>query len=185
MLKRIGLTLAALFILAAPALADESSEARDATREKLRATLEEAGKLDDVDVEFHQSTKQPYNFVGIAKGMPNVESLEIVLRVTTNDTIQVRVYPHFKGGYINLDKLKNAAGLMRKLLVFNDSNFLYWGADDSGDLFSGYSITLESGYPDEAMTIVLRSIRSTDRFVAELRPFIDGSKAAPGTESGD
>lgn len=185
MLKRIGLPLVALLFATLPLLADEASESRDKTRESLRATLEAAGKLDDVDIEFHQSTKQPYNFVGVAEGLPNVESLEVVLRVTTNDTIQLRVYPHFKGGYINLDKLKDAKGLMRKLLLFSDSNFLYWGADDSGDLFSGYTITLESGYPEDAMTIVLRSVRNTDRFVAELRPFIDGSKPAPGTKTGD
>jgi hypothetical protein len=179
------LALAFLFVAVAPVMAQDDTESRNETREKLRATLESAGQLEDVDVEFHQSTKQPYNFVGIAKGLPNVESLEIVLRVTSNDTIQLRVYPHFKGGYINLDKLKDAKGLMRKLLEYNDSNFLYWGADDSGDLFSGYSITLESGYPDEAMTIVLRSIRSTDRFVAELRQYIDGSKASPNTAKED
>src|SRR5438105_1914333 len=105
MLKRMGLPLAFLLISLAPLLADESSASRDKTRDAVRKTLVSAGKLDDVDIDFHQSTKQPYNFVGTAEGLPNVESLEVVLRVTSNDTIQVRVYPHYKGGYINLAKL--------------------------------------------------------------------------------
>jgi hypothetical protein len=64
---------------------------------------------------------------------------------------------------------------MRKLLWFSDDNFLFWGADDTSDVFSGYTITLESGFPQDAIVIVLRSIRNTDKFVGELRPFIDGT----------
>jgi len=66
---------------------------------------------------------------------------------------------------------------MRKLLYYSDQNFLFWGADDSGDVFAGYTITLESGFPADAVVAVLRSIRNTDRFVGEMRPLIDGSTA--------
>lgn len=158
---------------------DADSEARDATREKLRELLESAGDRDDVNVSFHQSTKEPYNFTGTMKDrLSNVESLEIVLRVTSTDTINLRVFPHYKGGYINLNKLKDERAFLRQLAHYNDSNFLYWGADDSDDVFTGYTVTLESGFPEEALTIVLRSIRATDRFVGELRKSIDGSSAA-------
>ncbi len=67
---------------------------------------------------------------------------------------------------------------MHKLLAYNDKNFLFWGSDDTNDVFAGYTITLESGYPEEAVRIVLRSIHNTDQFVGEMRPFIDGSAAA-------
>jgi hypothetical protein len=66
-------------------------------------------------------------------------------------------------------------GLMRKLLWYSDQNFLFWGADDTGDVFSGYTVTLESGFPQDAIVTVLRSIRNTDKYVGEMRPFIDGS----------
>ena len=66
---------------------------------------------------------------------------------------------------------------MRKLLNFNDHNFMLWGADDTGDVFARYTFTLESGYPEDAMNVVLRSIRETDRFVGEMKPLIDGSSA--------
>jgi hypothetical protein len=149
---------------------------RDTTRDRLRKVLDSAGQRSDVDIEFHQSTKQPYNFVGSAtEGLLNAESLEVVIRVTESDTIAVRIYPHYQDGYINVGKLKDARGLMRKLLQYNDSNFLFWGADDSEDIFAAYSFTLESGFPAEAVEIVLRSIRSTDKYTGELRPFIDGS----------
>jgi hypothetical protein len=159
-----------------PAAAEEIS--RDETREKLQKLLAEAGKRADVDTEFHQSTKQPYNFVGsMTEGLANAESLEIVISVTQSDTIGFRIYPHFNGGYINLDKAKNGPALMKQLLNYSDRNFLYWGADATNDVFCGYTFTLESGFPPEALTIVLRSIRGTDRFVGELRPYIDGSAA--------
>jgi hypothetical protein len=61
------------------------------------------------------------------------------------------------------------------MLMFSDSNFMYWGADQSGDCFAGYNITLESGYPEEAVKVVLYSIRPLDGFLADIRPFIDGS----------
>lgn len=153
---------------------------RDSVRDQLRKVLESAGQRSDVDIEFHQSTKQPYNFIGNATdGLRNADSLEVVVRVTESDTLSFRIYPHYKGGYINLGKLKDAPGLMRKLLQYNDNNFLFWGADDSEDLFAAYSFTLESGFPEEAVEIVLRSIRSTDGFTGDLRPFIDGSVGAP------
>jgi hypothetical protein len=158
---------------------DADSAARDDMREKLRALLETAGERDDVKVSFRQSTKEPYNFIGTMKDrMSNVDSLEIVIRVTPSDTIGFRVYPHYKDGYINLNKVKDQRALLRQLAHYNDLNFLFWGADDTDDIFCGYTVTLESGFPEEALTVVLRSIRSTDRFVGELRKSIDGSSPA-------
>ncbi|MEO8378812.1 MAG: hypothetical protein ABI779_04030, partial [Acidobacteriota bacterium] len=174
------LTLALLTTLAATAAfaQEENSKARDENRESVRRVLASAGKLSDVDATFRQSTKEPYNFVATMTDLANSESLEVVVRVSSTDTISLRIYPHYKNGYINVGKLKNANALMRKLLNYNDTNFLFWGADEEGDIFSAYSFTMESGFPEEAMVIVLRSVRSTDRFVGELRPFIDGSAAA-------
>jgi hypothetical protein len=159
-------------------LTQAQQASRDATREKLRTLLNIAGARKDVNVAFRQSEKQPYNFVGIMReGLANADSLEIVISVTTNETIGFRVYPHYNGAYINVDKAKNGAGMMRKLLSMSDHNFLYWGADETGDVFSGYTFTLESGFPEEAIVIVLRSIRNTDGFVGELRPTYDGTFA--------
>jgi len=157
---------------------------RDATREKLRTLLETAGQRKDVNTTFKLATKNPYNFVGtMGDGMSfsHVDHLEIVISVTKDDTIGFRVYPHYKGGYINVDKAKDPLGFAKKLLVMSDRNFLYWGIDDEGDAFAAYTFTLESGFPSEAIIIVLRSIRNTDGFVGELRPFIDGNAAAPAT----
>jgi hypothetical protein len=85
----------------------------------------------------------------------------------------VSVYPHYKSHYINVLKAKDSAGLAKQLLRFTDTNFLYWAADDSWDVFSGFTFTLESGYPDAAIRTVLASIPGLDEFVGQLRPFID------------
>jgi len=161
-------------LMVVPAFAQTAPLSRDVVREKLRASLAKYGLLDDVNTTFRQSEKQPYNFVGSMKaGLKNAESLEVVISVTTHDTIGIRVYPHYNGGYINLNKARNSGGLMRKLLQYSDTNFLYWGADDTFDVFCGYTFTLESGYPEDAMKIVLRSIHNTDQYVGEVREFID------------
>jgi hypothetical protein len=178
--------LAALFALAivvptvalAQAPATTPDPQRDATREQLRQTLASAGQLSDVNISFRQSVKQPYNFVGVVSaGLANADSLEVVVLVSRHNTIGFRVYPHYNGGYINTKKARDPGGLKDKLLYFSDQNFLYWGADETYDVFSGYTFTLESGFPQEAIVSVLRSIRNTDRFVGQLRPFVDGTAA--------
>jgi hypothetical protein len=177
-MKRIPITL--LFILAllisVPAAYGQNEATRNRTREQMRTLLDRAGQRPDVNVAFRQSDKQPYNFVGVMKeGLANCDSLEIVISVTSKDTIGFRIYPHYKSGYVNVDKARNGPGLMRKLLQLSDEAFLFWGMDSSSDVFAGYTFTLESGFPEEAVLVVLRSIRNTDKFVGDMRPNIDGT----------
>ncbi|HUK86234.1 MAG TPA: hypothetical protein VLT85_01105 [Terriglobales bacterium] len=170
--------LVLVLLTALPGAAQEAPITRDQARELLRSSLERYGPLPDVNVSFHQSEKQPYNFVGImTAGLKNSQELEVVVGISDKSTISVHVYPHYKDHYINLDKAQDPAGLMRHLLVLNRDHFFFWGADDDHDVFAAYTFTLESGYPDEAMRIVLRSIRANDEYVGEMRPYIDGSAA--------
>ncbi len=156
--------------------ANEANEAREKTRTRLSALLQRVGP--EIKVNFQPSPKSQYVFTGMMKeGLTNAESMEIVITVTSKDTIGFRVFPHYKGGYINIDKARNSTQLLRKLLQLNESTFLFWGADDTGDVFTGYTFTLESGFPDEAIKIVLSSIRNSDEFVGQLRPSIDGTNA--------
>jgi hypothetical protein len=155
----------------------EKEATRVKTREMLAQLLERAGP--SLKMSFNQSQKQPFNYVGSLKtGLVNADSFEIVISVTPNDTIGFRIYPHYKNGYINVDKVKNGTALMRLLLRLSDRAFLFWGADDTGDIFTGYTFTLESGFPEEAIKIVLSSIVNSDKFIGEMRPFIDGTSAS-------
>ena len=174
---RLLTCLALILACTSSTLAQDAS--RDATREQLRQLLATAGQRTDVNVAFRQSTQNPYNFIGsMTAGLTNAQSLEIVISVTKSETIGLRVYPHYNGGYINVDKARDKTGLMRKLLYYSDQNFLFWGADDTADVFCGYTITLESGFPSNALVIVLRSIHNTDKYVGEMRPLIDGTAAS-------
>ena len=167
-----------LTLMAVPSVFGQAANdaARNRTREQLAALLDKAGP--GINVSFRQSTKQPFNYVGtLRQGLINSESFEIVISVTSNDTIGFRIYPHYKNGYINVDKVRNGPGMMRQLLRLSDRAFLFWGADESGDIFTGYTFTLESGFPDEAIRIVLRSIVNSDKFIGEMRPNIDGTAA--------
>lgn len=169
------LIVCALILAAAPAVfAQEPDAARDKTRERLNALLLRVGP--DMNVSFKPSSKSQFIFTGVMRdGLKNAEQFEIVISVTSKDTLGFRIFPHYKGGYINIDKARNPTQLLRKLAQLNDSTFLFWGADDSGDVFTGYTFTLESGFPDKAIEIVLSSIRNSDQFVGELRPAIDGT----------
>ena len=156
---------------AAPPTAQQTAS-RDVTREKLRTLLNSSGPK--INVAFRQSEKQPYNFVGIMRtGLTNADSFEIVVGVTANETIGFRVFPHYKGAYINVDKVRDSAGLTRLMVRLSDKNFLYWGADQTFDIFAGYTFTLESGFPDAAIRVVLGSIKNLDQYVGEMKSSID------------
>jgi hypothetical protein len=147
--------------------------ARIRTREQVNQLLAKVGP--SLRIAFRKSEKQPFNFVGLLKeGLTHAESFEVVIGVTPNQTIGFRIFPRYKGGYINIDNVKNGPGLMRLLLKLSDSAFLFWGIDPSGDIFTGYTVTLESGFPEESIKIVLRSIVNSDKFIGEMKPMIDG-----------
>lgn len=166
-----------LFILTAVTFSSvygqqDDEAVRNQTRERLAALLEKSGP--DINVTFSQSQEQPYNYVGMLRtGLVNADSFEIVISVTPKETVGFRVYPHYKSGYINVDKVNDRAALMRLLLRLSDRAFLFWGADETGDIFTGYTFTLESGFPEEAINIVLRSIANSDKFIGEMRPILD------------
>lgn len=150
--------------------------ARIRTREQLGQLLDKVGP--NIKMSFRQSQKQPFNFVGdLRDGLTNAESFEVVISVTANQTIGFRIFPHYNGAYVNIDKVKNSVGLMRQLLRLSDEAFLYWGADQGGDVFAGYTFTLESGFPEAAITVVVRSIANLDPFVGRMKPNIDGTAA--------
>ncbi|HEV2827702.1 MAG TPA: hypothetical protein VGW76_08850 [Pyrinomonadaceae bacterium] len=178
-MRRIAISASFLFVLiCAPTVYSQQGDAgaRERTRARLAQLLEKAGP--EVKIDFRQSQKQPFNYVGsLTTGLANADSFEVVVSVTAKDTIGFRVYPHYNRGYVNVDRAKDRAALMRLLLRLSDRAFLFWGADETGDIFTGYTFTLESGFPDEAIKIVLRSIVNSDKFIGEMRPFIDGTTA--------
>jgi hypothetical protein len=154
----------------------QQTSTRDANREKLRAVLDATGPK--MNVSFRQSDKQPYNFVGVMKtGLRNADALEIVISVSAEDTIHFRVFPHYHDAYLNIDKVHSSQGLLRQMVRFSDKNFLFWGADNSGDIFAGYNFTLESGFPDASIRVVLGSIAKLDEYVGQMRLAIDDSTA--------
>ena len=150
------------------------TDSRDATREKLRALLAETGPK--IDVTFRQSDKQPYNFVALMnQGLTNADSFEIVVLVGEQQTIHFRIFPKYKGVYVNVNKASDSAGLLRQMVRLSDKNFLYWGADESFDVFAGYNFTLESGFPKESINVVLYSIKKLDQFIGQMKTSIDSN----------
>jgi len=150
----------------------QEKQSRDNTREKLRAVLNDLGPK--INVAFRQSDKQPYNFVGIlSAGLTSADSFEIVILVGDQDTIHFRIFPKYKGAYVNVDKAANSAALLRQMVRFSDKNFLYWGADESFDVFAGYNFTLESGFPEASIKVVLNSVKNLDQFIGEMKSSLD------------
>jgi hypothetical protein len=166
-----------LLLAVVPAVSAQQADA-DASRQKTRDRLNQllTRISPELKINFKQSEKAPFAFVGtLAEGLKNCDNFEIVIRITTNETIGIKAFPHYKNGYINIDKARNPTQLMRQLMQLNETTFLFWGADDTGDVFTGYTFTLESGFPDEAIRIVLASIKNSDETVGKLRPSIDGT----------
>jgi hypothetical protein len=73
--------------------------------------LEKTGA--EMNVDFKEVKKQPFKYVGsLTAELVNTESFEILITVTTKDTISFRIFPHYNKGFINVDKLKDRARLM-------------------------------------------------------------------------
>jgi hypothetical protein len=179
MRTRALFALVALFALCAPAAQAQApagqtpNPQRDAVREQVRATLTTFAPT--LGMTFHQSTKQPYNFGGtLTSGLTYSDELEIVVVVGSQKTLGVEVYPHYKGGYINLKKARDPDTLAARLLRLNNDGFFYWSADEQYDLHVDFNFTLESGYPEAAFRTVLESVHNLDKVVGDLRPLIDG-----------
>jgi len=135
----VGLFVCLLILTtASTAFSQDADAARDKTRERLGALHTRVGP--DLSINFKPSSKSPFVFTGMLRdGLKNADSFEIVISVTTKETIGFRIFPHYKGGYINIDKARNTAQLLRKIAQLNDTTFLFWGADDEGDVFTGYT----------------------------------------------
>jgi len=166
--------LLGLLILATTAVAQTDS--RDATREKLRAVLTATGPK--FNIEVRQSDKTRYNFVGVLNtGLTNADSFEVVVGVTNDATIGFRIYPHYRGAYVNLNRVANLQGLARQLLRLSDTNFPFWGMEEGGDIFAGYTFTLESGFPEQAIRVVLYSIKPLDQYLGQMKVNVDGQQS--------
>ncbi len=173
----VTLLLVAAVSVSANGYAQQNPAARRAAN---RDAVEKALKANRDRIEFPlvRSESAPFSIVGnLTEGLAHVDALEVIIGVSSADTISVSAYPHYRGGYINIDRLQNAPGLMRQLLRMNDTNFMFWAVDGSGDLYARYTFTLESGIPDESLVVVLRSLKNLDQFVGDMRPNIDGTSA--------
>ncbi len=164
-------TLAALALAASVSVAwaqNENSPERQATRDKVRSALRTIGPR--IGVNFKQAQANQWNFSGsMTEGLNEAESMEIIVMVGRNDVLTVRVFPHISGDrYINVDRANNSTGLMRKLLANNAGDFFHWGMDDVYDVFAEFTFTLESGFPEESLDVVLRSVELLDKKVGEL-----------------
>jgi hypothetical protein len=185
-MKRIIIPATLVFMLAASVVAvaqpqhqsqsgtstPQQQTSRDNTREKLRAVLNDVGPK--INVAFRQSDKEPYSFGGkMSTGLTNADSFEIVISVGDQETIHFRIFPKYKGAYVNVDKAANSSALLRQMVRLSDKNFLYWGADESFDVFAGYNFTLESGFPEASIRVVLNSIKNLDQFIGEMKSSLD------------
>ena len=169
-----GLAALALIPLLCAPLAAQKTD--DATRVKNRAQLADLLKKveDGTKLHFVQSEENPFNYSAIlTTGLTTAERNEVVAGATDSDTIFINAYPKYKGGYINVDKAKHPAALMRQLLRLTARTFLHWGVDASGDVFFGFTFTLESGFPSESIGVVLQSVVNHDQYLTEIKALLE------------
>jgi len=163
------LTVCGVGVLGAQA---DTNVVRDTTRQQLEALLSTYAPAREM--RFQRSANQPYDVVGsFDKPMLYASRLEIIASVTSQRTIGFRVYPRWRGTHINLDRVRRRSLFMEKLLRDADQSFFHWALDQNLDLFAGFTFTLESGFPEDAIKVVIRSIPLLDRPVGELVPLIE------------
>jgi len=149
-----------------------STATRVETRNKIEALLTTYSKA----LGFHRWYRSADNPFAIQafydRDLRYASRLELVINVTRQNTIGFRVFPHWNGpgpgDYIDLDQARDPQGLMQEALRLSSQNFMFWGMDASHDLYAGYTITLESGFPDAAVRVVLESVPLVDDSVGDL-----------------
>jgi hypothetical protein len=159
----------ALVVLAAPSLSAQKidEETRYRNREQLSIALRSAADVSNLN--FQPAKVNKFNFsANLTTGLRNAESIEVVVGATDVDTIFLHAYPKYQGAFMNVEKVKNPTAMMRQILKLSGRTFCHWGTDAQGDIFFGFTFTLESGFPVEAIRVVLRSIGNHDQYIAEL-----------------
>jgi hypothetical protein len=143
------------------------------TRDKLDSLLHAYGPT--LKMRFYRSAdNDPFQIEGIFdKDLRYASRFELQINVTPQNTIGLRVYPTLSGDRINIDEALYSNDLARQLLQFSAHDFFCWGVDDALHVFARFTFTLESGFPEEAIKIVLRSIPLLDESVGEMGRFIE------------
>jgi hypothetical protein len=163
----LALAASGLHPLAAQSAADSVQAATLRTLEAVIATYEPARQI-----RWYRAGN-PFDLDGFYdKGLHWASRLEIYITVTHQATIWVRVYPQYYGHHVNLDRVHDPSGFMKQMLRFSYHNFFFWGLDDNLDAFAGYQFTLESGFPEESVKEVIKSIPLVDESVGDLTPFV-------------
>ena len=149
----------------------DTNAVRDSTCRQLETLLSTYGPAREM--RFQRSADQPFDIVGVFdKPMMYVSRFEIIVNVSRQRTIGFRVYPRWHGAHINLDRVHRRTVFMERLLRDADQSFLHWALDQNRDLFAGFTFTLESGFPDDAIEVVIRSVPLLDRPLGELIPLM-------------
>jgi hypothetical protein len=150
----------------------DADAVRVMSRDKVDSLLHAYGPT--LNMRFYRRANDPFAIDGFfGKGLRYASRFEIEINVTPEHTIGLRVYPLWYNQRINIDGVRDPNGLERQLLRFSAHNFLFWGVDDALNVFAGFTFTLESGFPEEAIKIVLRSIPLVDQSVGEMARLIE------------
>ena len=125
---------------------------------------------------WYRSADEPFDVLAFYdRGLKYASRLEVVIVVSRQNTVGIRVFPHWNGpgpgDFIDLDNVRDAPGLMQRALQLSSENFMFWAVDGSHHMFAAYTITLESGFPDAAVRVVLESVPLVDDSVGDLLRF--------------
>lgn len=148
-----------------------SDAVRAETANRLDSLLHAYGPT--LKMRFYRDPDDRFQFDGVLdKDLRYAWRFDLEINITPQNTIGIRAYPMFSDR-INMATVRDPNGLAHRILRFTAHNFLHWGVDDVSDVFAAYTFTLESGFPEEAIKVVLRSIPLVDESVGEIVQFVE------------
>ena len=150
-------------LAAAPLSAQKIDEAkRIRNREQLLTVLRAAA--DATHMTFERSKVNQFNYSAyLTVGLKYAESVEVVIGATDVDTIFMRAFPKVQGRLHERREGQGPDRLDAPATKAGGADVLLLGDDAQGDLFWGYTFTLEYGFPVDSIRIVLRSVQTHDR----------------------
>jgi hypothetical protein len=153
-----------------------STATRLETRGKIEALLTTYSKALGFR-RWYRSADEPFDILAFYdNGLKYASRMEVVIVVSRQNTIGIRVFPHYNGpgpgDYIDLDYARDPKGLMQRALQLSAENFMFWAMDGSHHLFACFTVTLESGFPDAVLRVVLESVPLVDDSVGDLARYV-------------
>jgi hypothetical protein len=154
----------------------DASAVATATFANIQKLLEAEGSRLNLGAAFRPLNSGLESAAVVTDGLTKAEKLEVHIDAISNPagTVRLRVYPLYRGTYVNVSHAEDQAALMRVLLGparISGPCVYSWKIDKDGDIYDTCILTSDN-FPYASIVTALKDIRHVDRIFGEWRSLL-------------